>query len=259
VFEAWKRDTEAFAAEQNADAGKVPERRLSGPPSGAPPGDERPGWIWDCFTVYLERLMKIPAEFEKGPANLTESPLAAFAYAYAALSLLRPIIGSGANGADAVSLAVHWQLDRKLREILTGLGIEGDAPWHGVQIMKAVLRRIPPMEAKSGKKAKAAAGIRTRRIILDNYSDEEFRRILGINVFDDITWFNKEAFERILVYGPVFAAMEGADFTAIKETRALLKKAEAKSGYRLDRFLNALVPAVKPAGKTARKTSGESP
>jgi hypothetical protein len=182
------------------------------------------------------------------------------------------IFGNDASGADAVSLAFHWQLDRKLREILCRLGLDGESAWHAVEIMKAVLSRggkrreltaqavvAKPVAARPDKDApdvkaaeKRSAQDLVRQIILDNYDDDDFRRILGINVFDDVTWFNKEAFEQVLHYGSVYAAMENGDAALIKDAAAELQKAEKRSGYRLDALVEALSPDTNKRGKSRR-------
>ncbi|MDR2662802.1 MAG: hypothetical protein LBC31_07390, partial [Treponema sp.] len=260
--------------------------------------DQRsPEKVWDDFTVYLERLISVQKVFDSG-ASLAESACAGLGYGYASLALLRAVIGgvsvtenaipennvsgsdvfeTGASGADAVSLALHWQLDRKLREILCRLGMDEESAWHAVEIMKVVLSRRGKRRdltaqtaaakpaaarlavaqlAKTAPDAKAAkqwpAQDLARQVILDNYGDDDFRRILGINVFDDVTWFNKEAFEQALHYGSIYAAMENEDAALVKDAAAELQKAERRSGYRLDALIEALSPDAHKRGKSRR-------
>ncbi|MDR0599634.1 MAG: alpha-amylase [Treponema sp.] len=205
--------------------------------------------VWDGFTLYLERMISIPAEFEDKETPLEESKLAALSYAYATLALLRLV--AGGDGADALSLVNHWQLDRKAREILVRLGIDNDTAWHAVEIMKAALIR----SGGGADPAKTAAGKTSARelaqaVILENYGDDDFRRILGINIFNDVVWFNKEAFDRALYYGAVFAAMENGNFALTKETARELREAEAKSGYRLGALVDILAGAAKKPART---------
>jgi hypothetical protein len=239
-----------------------------------------PEQVWDDFTVYLERMISVQAAFESGAASPAESACAGLGYAYAALALLRPIIGGSgfdndasgavaerdASGADAVSLALHWQLDRKLRETLCRLGMDGESAWHAVEILKTALSRAGgkrPRAAESGKlfagkpaDKKQSAKDLARNVILDNCGDDDFRRILGINVFDDVTWFNKEAFERALYYGSIFAAMEYGNAALVKDAADELKKAEKRSGYRLDTLIEALSRNPK---KQVKAETGDKP
>jgi hypothetical protein len=263
VYEPWKPSGEDETAAGTEKAGTV----LSGK-SGRAPKESGVEEAWEAFTVYLERMTSIPAEGEE--TGLPAGSALTAAYAYAVLALLKPLAGGGASGAEALSLAVHWQLDRKLREILVPLGIAPEA----VEIMKAVLARSPagkapeagpgparprpgaegprpgPARPRPGAESPRPGAPRpdpkalARALILDNYDKDDFRRILGVNVFDDITWFNKEAFDLALSYGPLFAAMEGGGFALTGETVKELRRAEAQSGYDLVKFIEALTPSA---------------
>jgi hypothetical protein len=233
-----------------------------------------PEEVWDDFTVYLERLVSVQAVFDSGASSPAESRCAGLGYAYASLALLRAVIGVlpaaedavtennvfgtaifDASGAAAVSLALHWQLDRKLREILCRLGLDGESAGYAVEIMMAALSRRgaagksadETAQTPAAKTSKTTPDVKersakdlARQLILDNYGDDDFRRILGINVFDDVAWFNKEAFERALYYGSIYAAMENGDAALTKDTAAELQKAEERSGYRLDALIETL-------------------
>ncbi|MCL1814680.1 MAG: alpha-amylase family glycosyl hydrolase [Treponema sp.] len=215
------------------------------------PGPEK---VWDDFVPCLQRMIAVPLEFSVEPR---------FALAYATLALLKLIIGG--NGADAVSLISHWQLDRKLREIINCLGTGEGTAWYAVEIAKAVLVRTgtagsspagrgekekttkekttKPAETKAKpQKTKKAIKETAQNLLLDNYGADDFRRVLGINVFDDITWYNKEAFDRTLSFASVFAAMETGDFALIKDISGIFCKAEAKAGYKLGKLIEFFNP-----------------
>ncbi|MDR0760329.1 MAG: alpha-amylase [Treponema sp.] len=223
-----------------------------------------------------EKLLKYLAQ------NITARPgLSAFAAGYWVLTLLRPIIGAGASGADAAALMAHWQLDRKLREAFNALSIPEDESYRVTEIMKAVLTRTAPVSQTGYRKPSPAEAL-----ILENYAEEDFRRILGVNLFDDVTWFNKEAFDETLFYAPFFLILEdngalgeaaGSEKTvtaeAVKDTTAWaawvetlgalaekFRQAGEKSGYRLDKLLEALAEkgsakAVKSRKPAARKSA----
>jgi hypothetical protein len=158
-----------------------------------------------------------------------------------------------------------------------------------LEIMKAVLARTSPAlsqpeEPKTAGKKNAAASdqVLTKTVapalspaetlILENYHAEDFRKLLGVNIFEDTIWFNKEAFEEVLLYAPLFIALEsGAALETVsrpphktapkaKAAAATLvpaedwldrvakvgelceafARAEAKSAYQLDGLLGAL-------------------
>ncbi|MDR3334457.1 MAG: alpha-amylase [Treponema sp.] len=189
-----------------------------------------------------------------GKHLIAKPTIAAFALGYRVLALLRPIIGAGARGVDAKALVDHWHLDRKLREAYGALGIPGDEAYRITELMKAVLSRTSPADG---------AALYPESLILENYTAEDFRTILGVNIFEDITWFRKESFEEALFYVPLFLIMESdtafAEATAPADPVAWLKqvgtiaavaeqfgKAEALSGYRLDRLIEALAETGSP-------------
>jgi hypothetical protein len=185
---------------------------------------------------------------------------------------LRSIIGEGASGLEARALGDHWALDRKLREFLGAQGIGDEEARRSLEIMRALLARTSPGESPdSAGKQGAVAALKppaapelspAEKLILDNYHEEDFRRLLGVNVFDGVVWFNKEAFEETLFYASLFTAMEseaalqglphkgragtkaeGAwlDRVAkIAELADAFAAAEQASAYRLDGLLKAL-------------------
>ncbi|MDR2245982.1 MAG: alpha-amylase [Treponema sp.] len=262
--------------------------------------------IWAEFSAGLYRMLKLAEHTGAGSAaggsakkartkrekkegekllnylaqNITARPgLCAFAAGYRVLTLLRPVIGAGASGADAAALVSHWQLDRKLREAFNALCIPEDESYRVTEIMKAVLARTAPV-SRTGYRTPSPS----EALILENYAEEDFRRILGVNLFDDVTWFNKEAFDETLFYVPFFLVLEdhgalgeaaGSEKTvtadAVKDTTAWaawvetlgalseeFRQAGEKSGYRLDKLLEALAEkgsatAVKPRNPSARK------
>jgi hypothetical protein len=143
--------------------------------------------------------------------------------------------------------------------------------------MKAVLVRTRPERAAgAATKQKSAAADTTppgaamqdlspgEKLVLDNYHAEDFRKLLGVNVFDGLVWFNKEAFEETLFYAPLFAALESdgamegvsrppkkaasakapADWldriAGIAELAQAFAEAEEKAAYQLDGLLGAL-------------------
>ena len=171
---------------------------------------------------------------EKITANPTLVPLA---LGYKALTLLKQVAGT-----EAAALAIHWQLDRVLRECWESAELSADAARHGAEIAMAVFARVNQGMPETFAEAKTPAAI-AAAIILENYDITDFRRILRVNRFDDVTWFNKEAFEECMLLVPFFLSLDGdkafgenrqkrlETIAAVAEVFALAKEA---SGYRLD-------------------------
>jgi hypothetical protein len=187
------------------------------------------------------------------------------------LSLLRPIIGKEAAGSHAADLAFdHWDLDRKLREIYRSFGASDAEAWRITGIAKASLSRTNNTP-KWKENLKLSPADRAALIIEENYQCEDFRRILGINIFNDVVWFNKEGFEDALFYSSVFFMLEGSiqipadeKIDRIAKIYDVLDKAKEKAEYRFDNLLDILTSThakadIKSGVKkaTAEKTTPE--
>ncbi|MDR0876591.1 MAG: alpha-amylase [Treponema sp.] len=200
-------------------------------------------------------------------SRIRQTPaIIAFALGYGALALLRPVIGKEASGADAAYLAAgHWRLDRKLREVFRAQGISDNESRRSVEMMFALLAKTVPADNDLYKTTGPfKAGTFASVLIQEHYQDEDFRRLLGINLFEDVTWFNKEGFEAALFYSSYFFTLESDKalgqekplswierVNRIAETVDTLTKAEDVSEFRLDYLLDALSGGKKPAAKTA--------
>jgi len=224
------------------------------------------------FGFLIDRLAKIMDEIKK-PAF----PLSAFTnckekrhllcsviLGYGIISLLRSVIGKEANGSHAASLAfTHWDLGRKLRDIFRCFGASEKEIWKITDIARAVLIKTEH-EPFWKRGTKFDASDFAALILEENYLDDDFKRILGINIFDDVIWFNKEGFETSLFYSSLFFMVEGSVDIPIDErikritnVYDVLLKAEVKSGYRFDKLLENLTTKetkVKSGAKAAAKT-----
>jgi hypothetical protein len=203
------------------------------------------------------------AEIMKRVKN--EKLLCAVTVGYGLISLLRSIIGREADGTHAAHLAfTHRDLGRKLREVFCKLGATDKEAWRIIDIARVVLGKtkidfFPETETKFDA-AKFAA-----LIIEKNYSDEDFRRILGINIFDDVAWFNKEGFEDALFYSSLFFMVDRSIDIPAKERiervtniYEVLAKAVDKSGYRFDNLFDGLTSKPR-AGKAKAAKPSEPP
>jgi glycosidase len=226
------------------------------------------------FRSYLERLTGMAGHTSRGNTGKLIGEFAAairekrelvlFALGYGILSLLRSVTGEGASGADGWSLTNHWQLDRKLRETFQNQGVNGEEARQVMELMKAVLCRTAPRTVPDRFVQKTADSF-AFAIFINNYDAEDFRQLLGVNRYNDITWYNREKFAITLFYGSFFFLLE--DDTAFGENapswtkraalitgiRNTLINADKISGYKLDLLLAALTPepakpAVKPRG-----------
>jgi hypothetical protein len=252
--------------------------------------------LWNEFKGYIERLIGLAAYTGiKGetPADRLLKELAgqikknklvcAVALGYGLLAILRSIIGKGANGSLAANLAFeHWDLDRKLKEQYRIFGASDaassitDNVWRLGEISRAVLRRTAARQAVDYTGAFDAKRF-AAAIIKKNYLEGDFRSIIGINHFNDVTWFNKESFESALFYGKLFYVMEDdsafIDGEAAGKGKALpwlervgriakiaeaLEKAEAGSGYQLNNLIQLLTAKETSKSKVSKTKTSES-
>jgi hypothetical protein len=158
-------------------------------------------------------------------------------------------------------LAKRWGLDRKIREwLVADEKYKAEDAANCVEAMLFVLGY--DWTSLSGKKG--SKQITPLSLFLANYQNEAFRALIGVNVYDDVSWFNKEKFEAALKFIPEILACDfdaGLDATLdakLDEYVQAYSKAEALSAYRLDKFIDALsggapgAAAKKPGGKAKK-------
>jgi hypothetical protein len=234
------------------------------------------------FSLFLDRMIKI-----KEALNNTSSPflkimkkqlekgqkLCAVTMSYGLLFMLRLVIGKEAEGIHAADLALtHWDLGRKMRDVFCRYGATESEAWRIIDIARAVLIKTAlPEDSLLKKEEKFDAAEFAAMIIDENYLDADFRRILGINIFEDVAWFNKEGFEDALFYTSLFFMVEGSVKISMEERISRIVKiydtlieAEEKSHFRFDNLLEYLVAKspkvkVKKADKPVAEPKTEKP
>jgi hypothetical protein len=139
-----------------------------------------------------------------------------------------------------------WMLDKTIFGVLRSSGLEEDAAGRSMTAIKMLTSQQRWFEVPSlGQK-------RSYAILELLFEDEDFRRFLQINRYQDAWWFNKEAFEEMLWWLMMVAALTvGSDplrpvHGVIEELeRCYLmiqewQRAEEKSGYQVEKLLSAL-------------------
>jgi len=206
------------------------------------PAKEIPEIVWKEWSSHFESILTLSGE---------NPELAIMALGYQTLTLLRSI------DAKPEALAVHWQLDRILRECWENAGVSAEKAQRAAKIALALLAR--PIQAEDPYPASMKTETKTpgdiaAAIILENYDADDFRKILGVNRFDDVTWFNKEAFEENLVLVPLFLSI-GVSRERVETIAAVaevFRQAEEASGYRLDELHAVLAKAGSAAAAGPR-------
>jgi len=185
-----------------------------------------------------------------------------FALCFALLDALKSLCGAPAllpleKAAEGARRIIdRYCFDRKLREALRGVGIHGDEAFRGIAFIKAFLARL----GGGGAEPDPAA------IVEEGSADEELRALLGVNLFDGVTWFNKERFEEAAGMGALFGTLAlSADASAEERARSLplgparsvltLVSAGAEASYSLDE-LKAILETRSAKGGRPRKERG---
>ena len=240
----------------------------------------------------LGRLAQLTAHAPDRVSRLIASHLTADqddASIFLALTLLLPLdvfvhgkeeLTPRATGFQALDQAAEWQLIETLKPVLMRVHPSGTIPSYWEELVQVTLahhnwwRYVTDVEPEQT--ARAAMEALT--------ADANVEDFLQIHVHNGVTWFNKEAFSRfvdwLVVLGAwheITAAVAAGKTIHWKKLAAELKEmdtvyrqwrdAEAKSGYRIDRFMElleapkAVKPAksTKPAAKTTKATAGKAP
>ncbi|MDR2617800.1 MAG: alpha-amylase [Treponema sp.] len=216
-----------------------------------------PETVWEEFASWVERLIRL-VDFPEAKTLALKPQAAALVLGYGALTLLRSVLGRGSTGAEAARLADHWHLIRKLRECWEKLGVPENEARRMADLARAVLARTCAEDPGIYRSASGAQEL-AAALILENYEADDFRRILGVNRFNEATWFIKEAFEETVSHAALFLFPEsGAAFglkkehtaesaknwrnriSVIAETAECLFRAEEESGFKLDELAGTL-------------------
>jgi len=128
----------------------------------------------------------------------------------------------------------EWRLDRLLSDALRAFGVDETGIWQTVAAVKLVAAHpqvfTVPEVASHEDAAKLLAAL---------INDAEAQRFLGVNRFNNTVWFDGGAFDRLLHWLLIMAALtqQSAESLAAREqTVAKLRAVAAKSGYELDKL-----------------------
>jgi glycosidase len=164
---------------------------------------------------------------------------------FVSLISISALLGDPVSGPDTRAVVDHWCLDRKLREAMQAVHVHGDDAWHATNLAKALLARLDPTAMDKWSLPELAVNLP---------ADPEWARLLGLNLWDGITWFNAEAFRTAASFAAgaslIWSAAKGTGKAAEeKDVLAALERtlgiAEA-SGWDYSRFVELLQP---PASK----------
>jgi len=140
----------------------------------------------------------------------------------------------------------EWGFGKPILAVFRDLGMEEAFAWNSLTVIKWLTSHQKWFESKPFGPEQAYA------IFEELLRDNDVRQFLQVNQCNDIWWFNKEAFEELLWWLMMVAALTiGSDplrpvHAVIEELQGCYaiiqtwKKAEEKSGYQVEKLLAAL-------------------
>ena len=132
--------------------------------------------------------------------------------------------------------------------------MRGDEAYTGIAVVKALLPRIGISRSAAEEASGSSPETDRASAISDLDFDEELRGLLGFNVFDGLTWFNKERFVETMrmsgLFGAIANATDDPTLGIGPARRALLFiEAAAEAGYCYDELEAAVMKILPGDGK----------
>jgi hypothetical protein len=140
----------------------------------------------------------------------------------------------------------EWRLDKTISDALRDLGLKETEAWSSLKLIKWLTGHQRWFEGKGSDQKQAY------EILQSLLKDGEVQQFLQVNQYHDIWWFNKEAFEEMLWWLMMVAALElGSDpsrpvNTVVAELERCYsiiqtwQQAEEKSQYQVEKLLSVL-------------------
>jgi glycosidase len=139
----------------------------------------------------------------------------------------------------------EWLLGKLIASALQDLGLDDDAAWWSVGLVKTLTSHLNWHRVDAPRREKAY------QILVSWLRDAEVQRVLQVNRYGGVLWFNQEAFEQLLAWMLTLAVVEiSADpelapeevahqIVACYEVVKRLKKAEEASEFQVVKLLEA--------------------
>jgi glycosidase len=172
---------------------------------------------------------------------LEDTPLYEIIFAWLFVHLSGKIVSRGNFPEQSCRWIEDWRLDQIITQTLMDSGIDEGAAWRSVTLIKLLTRHQRWYQEET-----------VYGVIENLLKDGEVQRFLGVNRYEDILWFNKEAFEEILGWLMLTAAIE-VGFDSLRPAKVIIKglekcwsmiqklqEAEKKSEYRVEKLLELL-------------------
>ncbi len=140
----------------------------------------------------------------------------------------------------------EWRLGKTIAGVLRELGLEEEAAWRSVALIKLLTSHQRWFEVKPSSQKPAY------HVLESLLKDNEVHQFLQVNRYNDMLWFNKEAFDELLWWLMLVAAVEISSDSLRTPSEIVkdledcygiaksLEDAEKKSSYQVGKLLEAL-------------------
>jgi glycosidase len=200
-----------------------------------------------CLPIITSRFSRLQPKGAKEAAEYLHKKLTDSIYIWATLFswLFVHALGKSVSQTDFAeqsrSWIVEWRLGKTIAEVLTELGWDEATTWRPVTLIKILTNHQGWFSEKA-----------VHQVMEKLLKDSEVQQFLQINRYNDILWFNKEAFEELIWWLMLVSAIvNGFDpFRPVKELMKAfercwsmiqsLQEAEQKSEYQVEKLLSAL-------------------
>ena len=183
----------------------------------------------------------------------------------AVASSLQSVLGKKATAENAAALISQWGLERKLQDLLLNRGIPVAATSLPLKTMVVTLpfldllpqlKRADTTAKVDAKTVKKVAGIMVDTIVHSKAASA----VAGINLFDNVLWFNQELMSEALWYAVAVPAFIGGGLgestsDGLEAVAKTLATAQKKAEYRADQLCEILPPPVVEKSKGAKVSS----
>jgi len=148
----------------------------------------------------------------------------------------------GSSAAISRSWQDEWLLGKITAGAMQDLGLDEPSSWWAVTTIKVLTTHQRWFELGD------APENRAYRVLRSWLEDDEVQRFLRVNRYQDVLWFNEEAFEQLLWWMMVVATVAIAADAGSSKQEAIaacyevieeLREAEDASGYRVEKLLEA--------------------
>ncbi len=146
----------------------------------------------------------------------------------ALLRLARQVESEGDAGALARSWLDEWRLAPLLVEALRRLGCDEKAAVEA-PLRLAMLLQLPPRWWEAERPI--------RELLHRLFALEAFRRVVGVNRYRGLLWFNKERFEEAMTAVALVSALEAPPELSIAALLAPIAVEAERAGYRVEALL----------------------